>query len=88
MLGHMTGLLFFFYVKLSLVPIFKSVDFRSCKSCILLDSEIADIIVFEKVEIFIDRNVEGYPFRPPQRYKLTKTSNLLYENFVGIFLQQ
>ena len=42
LVGHVTGLLFYLYVKLFLPSILNSVDFWSSMSCIVLDIELAD----------------------------------------------
>ena len=42
MLSHVTGLLFCLYVKFFLSSIFKSVDFRSKMSCIVLDIQLTE----------------------------------------------
>ena len=83
LLGHVTGLLFCLHVKLFLLSIFNSVDFRSTNSCIVLDSELADKNVTKKLGVFIDGNVQGYSFRPPKKYKPTKQAIWCTRNLHG-----
>ena len=57
LLGHVTGLLFFLYVKLFLRSIFNSVDFSSSMSCIVLDIELAEKNVIKELGVFTDGKV-------------------------------
>ena len=66
LLGHVTGLLFCLYVKLSLPSIFKSVDFWSIMSCIALDIGQAEKKAVQQLGLIFDGNVQGYSFRPPK----------------------
>ena len=58
--GHVSGLLFWLYVKLFLPSFFNSVDFRSSMSCIVLDIELADENFIKELGVFIDGKVQGY----------------------------
>ena len=71
-LGHVKGQLFFFYLKLFLPSIFNSVDFWSSSSCILLDNVVTEKKRLKELGVLFDWNVQGYSFRPPIKYKLTK----------------
>ena len=82
-LGHVTGLLFCFYVKLFLLLIFHSVDFWSSIYWIVLDIEVADKNVIKGLVVFIDDKVQGYLFRPPKKYKPTKQAFWCTTNFHG-----
>ena len=64
LLDQVTGLLFCFYVKLSLLSFFNSVDFWNSMSCIVLDIQLTDKNVFKKLGVLIDGNVQGYSFCP------------------------
>ena len=65
---------FCLYVKLFVPSIFKSVDFWSSMSCIVLDIELADKNFIKELGVFFDGRVQGYSFRPPKTYKPTKQS--------------
>ena len=69
LLGHVTGLLFCFYVQLFLPSIFNSVDFRSSMSCIVIDFELTDKNFIKKLGVFIEGKIQGYSFCPPKKYK-------------------
>ena len=83
-IGHVTGQLFCFYVKICLPSIFNSVNFWSSMSRILLDMELADENVVEVLGVWIDRNVKGYSFWPPKEYKPTKQPFWCTRNSHGI----
>ena len=72
LLGHVTGLLYCLYVKLVLPSTFKSVDFCSSMSSIVLDIELTDQNVIKDLGVFVDGKVQGYSCRPP---KLTYPQN-------------
>ena len=57
LLGHLTGLLFCFSVRLFLRAIFKSVDFCSSKSSILLGNDFADINVIKELGASFEGNM-------------------------------
>ena len=81
LLGHLTGLPFCLKVKLFLSSIFKSVDFRSRMSCIVLDIELADLNVIKELGVFIDGKIQGCP---PKNYKLSKLAFWWTNNLHGI----
>ena len=53
LLGHVTRLLFCFYVKLFLPSIINSVDFWSSMTCIVLDIELAEKNIIKKLGLFL-----------------------------------
>ena len=68
----MAGLLFCFYVKLSLPSIFNSVNFWSSVSWIVLDIELADNNVIMEFGVFYGFKIQRYSIRLPQKYKPIK----------------
>ena len=84
LLGHVTGLLFWYYVELFLPSFFNSVNSWSSVSCIVLDIELADQNVFKDLRICIDGKVQGYSFRHPKKYKPTKPAFWCTRNLHGI----
>ena len=84
LLGHVTGVLFCFYVRLFLPSFFNSVGFWSSMYCIVLDIDLADENVFKELGVFCDGKVQGYAFRPPKKYKLTKPAFWCTRNLHGI----
>ena len=84
LLGHVTGLQICLYVKLFLPSIFNFVDFWNSKSFIVLDIELADTNVFKEMGVFVKDKVQGYSFRPPKKYKLTKQAIWYTRNLHGI----
>ena len=52
--------------------------------CIVLDIEVADTFVVNELGIVFDGNVQGYSFRPPERYKLTKQAFSCQKRVRGI----
>ena len=71
-LSHVTELLFCLYVKHFLPSIFKSVNFWSSISCIVLDIELADISDNRNLAVCLELIVQGYSFRLPNKKKPTK----------------
>ena len=69
LLGHVTGLLFCFYVKIFLPSIFNSVDFSNSMSCIVLDIEPTEKIIIKELGLYIDGSVQGFSFCPPKSFK-------------------
>ena len=69
LLGHVTGLLFCFHVKLFLPSIFNSADFWSSMSCTVLDIELTDNNPIKKLGVFNNGKVQGYSFRPAKKFK-------------------
>ena len=69
LLGHVTGLLFCLYVKLSLPSIFNSVDFWSSMFCIVLDVELTDKNVIKELGVFIDGSLQKFSFRPHKDFQ-------------------
>ena len=80
----MTGLLICLQVKIFLFSIFKSVDFWSSMSCIVLDVELADTNVFKKLGVPVDGNVQGCSFRTPKKLQPQEESGLVYKKPAGI----
>ena len=71
-LGHLIGLLFFFYAKFFYLSIFSTFEFRSSMFCIVLDFEPADMSAIEELGFFNNGNFQGFLLRPPKQYKPTK----------------
>ena len=84
LLGHVTGLLSWFYVKFFLPSIFNSLKFCSSMSWFFLDIEFADINVNKELGVLNAGIVQGYSFCPPKQYKPTKQSALCTRIFNGI----
>ena len=53
-------------------------------SSIVLDIQLVDENVFEELGVFIDGKVQGYSFRPPEKYKPTKQAFWCTKNLHGI----
>ena len=68
-LGHVTGLHFFLYLKFFLPSIFKSVDFWSSVSLIVLDIELTEKKVIKVLGFFIGGSLEGFSLCPPKTFK-------------------
>ena len=83
-LGHMTGLLFCFYVKLFLPSILNSVDLRSSMSCIALDKKLADLNVIKQFGVTLHGNFQRKSLHPPKKYKSTKQTFWCTINLHGI----
>ena len=62
LLGHVTGLLSCFYVKLFLPSVFNSVDFRSSMSRFLLVIDFADVNVLKGLGDLLVGNVGATHF--------------------------
>ena len=75
LLGHVTGQLFCFHVKLFLSSIFKSVDFWSNMSLIVLEIELTEKNKNTELGRFTDGSLQGFPFCPP------KTLNLINRQY-------
>ena len=100
LLGHVTGLLFFLYVKIFLPSIFNLFDFWISMSLIVLDIELTEKNVIKELGLFIDGCVQGFSFCPPKTFKPNKyttwntshlhriarsTGNLENEKLFGVF---
>ena len=70
--GHVTGLLFFLYVKIFLSSIFILIDFWTSMSLIVLDIELTEKNVSKELGLFIDGSVQGFSFCPPKTFKPNK----------------
>ena len=66
LLGHVTGLLFWLYVKLFFPSIFISVDFWSSISFFVVDIELTEKNIIKELRLFIDGFVQGFSFCPPK----------------------
>ena len=53
-------------------------------SCNELDNELMDIHIIKEYRVFIDSHFQGYPFRPPKKYKPTKQAFWCRRNLHGI----
>ena len=84
LLGHVTGLLFCLYVKNFLPSIFKSVDFRSSMSCIVLDIDLTEKNLNKELGLFIDGSVQGFSFCPPKTFKTNKQTTWNTRHLHGI----
>ena len=83
-LGHVTGLLFCFYVKLFLPSFFNSVNFRNSMSCIVLDIELTEKNIITVLGLFIDGSVQGFSFCPPKIFKPNKQTTWNRSHLHGI----
>ena len=72
LLGHVTGLLFYLYVKIFLRSIFNSVEFRNSMSLIVLDVELTEKNIIKELGLCIDGSVQGFSFCPPKSFKANK----------------
>ena len=84
LLGHVTGLIFCFYVKIFLPSIFNLVDFRNRMSCIVLDIELADKNVIKEMGLFVDGSPQGFSFCPPKSFKPNKQTTWNTKHLHGI----
>ena len=84
LLGQVTGLLVFLYVKIFLPSILNSADFWSSTSCNVLDFELADKKDVKELGVSMDGEVQGYPIRPPKQYNSTKQAFWCTRNLLGI----
>ena len=84
LLGHVTELLFCFYVKLFLPSIFDSVNFLSSMSLIVLDIELTEKITIQKLGLFIDGSIQGFSFCPPKTFKPNKQTTWNTSHLHGI----
>ena len=64
--GHVTGLLFCFYIKLFPPSIFNSVDFWCFMICLVLDFELVYINFKKELGVSFYGKVQGYSFHPPE----------------------
>ena len=53
-------------------------------SCIVLDSDLADINVLKELAVILHGNVQEFSFRPPRKYKPTKQACWCTRNLHGI----
>ena len=84
LLGHVTGLLFCLYVKLFLPSIFKSVDFWSSMSLIVLDIELIQKNIMKELGLFIDGSLQQFSFCPPKTFKPHKQTTWNAKRLHGI----
>ena len=84
LLGHVTGLLFCLYVKVFLPSFFKSVNFWSSMSCIVLDIELTDKNVIKELRLLIDGSVQGFSFCPSKTFKPNKQASWNTSHLRGI----
>ena len=62
LLGHVTGLLFCFYVKFFLPSIFNSVDSWNSMFLIVQDKELTEKNIIKELGLYIDGSLQGFPF--------------------------
>ena len=84
LLGHVTGLLFSLYVKLFLPSIFKSVDFWSIMSWIVIDMELTEKNIIKELGLFIDGSLQGFSFCPPKTFTPNKQTTWNTRHLYGI----
>ena len=84
LLGQVTGLLFCLYVKFVLPSIFKFVDFCSSMSLIVLDIELTEENINEKLGILFDVFLQGFSFCPPKSFKPNKQTTWNTKYLLGI----
>ena len=84
LLGHVTGLLFCFYVKIFLPSIFNSVDVWSSMSLIVLDIELTGKNKFKELGLFIDGSLQGFSFCPPKTFNPEKQTTWNTRHLHGI----
>ena len=82
LLGHVTGLLFCFYLKI--FQTFKTVDFWNSMSCIVLDIELTEKNIIKELRIYIDGSVQGFSFCPPTSFKTNKQTTWNTSHLHGI----
>ena len=68
LVGHVTGLLFCFHVKIFLPCFFNSVDFWNSLSCIVLDIVLTEKVILKELGLYIDISVQGFWFCPPKSF--------------------
>ena len=66
LLGHVTRLLFCFYVKIFLPSIFNSVDFWNSMSLTVLYTELIEKNILKELGLYIDGSLQRFSFRPPK----------------------
>ena len=84
LLGHVTGLLFCLYVKLFLPSIFKSVDYWSSMSLIVLDIQLTEKNIIKGLRLYIGGFVQGFSFCPPKAFKPNKQTTWYTSHLHGI----
>ena len=84
LLGHVTELLFCLYVKLFLPSIFKSVNFRSSISVIVIDVKLTERNIKKELGLFIDGSVRGFSFCPLNTFKPNKETTWNTRHLHGI----
>ena len=72
---------FFLYPKLFLPSVLNSLNFWSSMSCIKLEYGLADNNITKELGVLFDNNVQGYPYRPPKKYKPTKYEFSFTKNY-------
>ena len=84
LLGHVTRILFCLYVKIFQPSIFKSVDFWSSMSPIVLIIELTEKNIIEELGLYIDGSLQGFSFCPPKTFKPNKQSTWNTSHLHGI----
>ena len=84
LLGHVTGLLFWLYVKLFLPSIFNSVDFWRSMSLIVLDIELTEKNIINELGNFNDGFLQGFSFCRPKTFKPNKQTSWNTKHLHGI----
>ena len=84
LLGHVTGILFFLYVKIFLPSIFNSVDYCNSMSLIVLVIELTEKNIIKEVGLFIDGSRQGFSFCPPKTFKPNKQTTWNTSHLHGI----
>ena len=84
LLGQVTGLLFCLYVKVFLLSIFTSVDFRNSLSLTVLDTELTEEDTIKEVGLHIDGSLKGFSFCPSKSCKPNKQTTWITSHLHGI----
>ena len=84
LLGHVTRLLFRLCLNFFLPSIFKSFDFCTGMSCIVLNNELADRNVIWDLGVVFIGKLHGHLFRRPKKHKPTKKAFWCTGNLRGI----
>ena len=85
LLGHVTGLLFCLYVKLFLPSVFRSVDFWSSMSCIVLDVELTEKNIIKELGFLLMVLCKDFHFVPRRLLNLINRrhgTQVIYMNCV------
>ena len=84
LLGHVTGLLFYLYVKIFLPSVFISIGFLNSMSSIVLDIELTEKNVIKELGLYIDGSLQGFSFCPPKTFKANKQTTWNTSHLHGI----